>query len=34
MNTMHPEILQIRYDVAAAVLVAGMVVGLAVRFFA
>ena len=34
MNTLHPEIPQIRYDIAAAVLIAGMVMGLAVRFFA
>jgi hypothetical protein len=34
MNTLHSEIPQIRYDIAAAVLIAGMVMGLAVRFFA
>jgi len=34
MNTVHPEIPQIRYDIAAAVLIAGMVVGLAIRLFA
>jgi hypothetical protein len=34
MNTLHPQIPQIRYDIAAAVLIAGMVMGLAVRLFA